>query len=320
VTSRCRITRQRARAAAKLGAGLCIVGLIAGGCGGDDDTATNATPQQPTVSETPDETAAAEPTATPAPTADPAPDPIPSVSVAIECQRGESLSELDADLSRVTFVPDDAPDDTNWIDVVVTVENPTVDRVQVDPGFDVTLTDADGAEIATQPWVDETYDAVYADIAETDFILQPGQAYARRVVVFEGFSGPLFLRDAQTLALESLASCAVASEPTVDIIGPYEPPPGVTLALADCAAAPNGAVVEADFTVSNGDNEPVSLEVGAEVVDSAGHRLTTIGTFEETLAIPAGETVTRRLTGNASYLDLQAIADCEIYFAEPTDR
>ena len=90
-----RTTGQRARTVPKLGVGLIIVGLLAVGCGGSDETSTSA-----------------EPTTTPAPTEDPAPERTSQVSVAIECQRGESLSELDADMSRTTFVPDDAPDDT----------------------------------------------------------------------------------------------------------------------------------------------------------------------------------------------------------------
>ena len=300
-----RLTKAEPPAWWKLRVALIIVGFAALGCSSDDDDGAST---------------GTEVTAAPADGA--APDEGSQASVEIACERGESLSDLDADLDRIAFVPDDAPDGTSWVDIVVTVDNPTENRVMIDPGFEVTYFDTDGAEIARQPWIDETSDPVLADIVEAELTVDAGRATTQRVVVFEEYSGPAYLRDAQTAALDSLESCSVTSEPTIVTAEPYEPPSGITLSLGECAPAPDGTLVQADLTATNDgeQSESVTVEVAAEVLDNDGNRVGTIGTLEGSLSIPPGETVERTLYGNAAYIDLDTIAGCELYFAELTDR
>ena len=260
-------------------------------------------------------------TATPTSTTTEAPGALQDVQVTIDCSRGELLSELDVDLSRVTFVPDDASDETTWITLDVTVDNSTAEWIQVDPGFDVVFLDADGAEIVTQPWIDPTFGPVYADIVATsDFLVQPGQSSTGRVIVFAGFSGPLTLREAQPQLLESLDSCQLSGVPDVEAAMPYAPPPGVTLELTGCAPNAERTRVVGELTATNDTDQEVALDVTAEVVDSEGNRMSTIGTFEIPLTVTASTTVTTELIGNGAYLNTDSIATCNLYAAIPTRR
>jgi hypothetical protein len=308
---------------------LLAVVLLASGCG-DDDTASRVSEApsttSPTASSTAPSTAApldTQPTdsATATSTTTAAPATVQGVEVTIDCARGELLSELDIDLSKVTFVPDDASNETTWIIVDVTVDNPTAEWVQVDPSFDVAFLDADGAEIVTQPWIDPTYDSVYADIVATsEFLVQPGQSSMSRAVVFAGFSGPLTLRAAQPQLLESLHSCQLDGEPSVEAAVSYAPPPGVTLELTGCAPNADRTRVVGELTASNDTDQNVALDVTAEVVDSEGNRMSTIGTFETPLTVAASTTVTAELIGNAAYLNADSIAACNLYAATADAR
>lgn len=58
----------------------------------------------------------------------------------------------------------------------------------------------------------------------------------------------------------------------------------------------------------------------AEVVDSEGNRMSTIGTFEIPLTVTASTTVTTELIGNGAYLNTDSIATCNLYAAIPTRR
>ena len=299
----------------------------------NDATANDATATETTEAENPPST---EPPPSEAPATTAPPDSQPTVpasittetpaspqdvQVTVDCSRGELLSELDVDLSRVTFVPDDASDETAWITVDVTVENPTAEWIQVDPGFNVAFFDADGTEIATQPWIDPTYGPVYADIAATSqFLVQPGQISTSRIVVFAGFSGPLVLREAQPRLLESLDSCQLGGVPNVEAAAPFAPPPGVTLELTGCAANVERTRVVAELTASNDTDQDIALDVTAEVVDSEGNRIGAIGTFETPLSLGASTTVTTELIGNAAYMNTDSIATCNLYAAVPTRR
>ena len=303
---------------------LLAVVVLASGCG-DDDTASlvSQTPSttSPTASSSAPSTSApldSQPADTATSTTTEAPALVQGVQVTIDCSRGELLSELDIDLSRVTFVPDGASDETIWIIVDVTVDNPTTEWVQVDPSFDVAFLDVDGAEIVTQPWIDPTYDPVYANIVATsEFLVQPDQRSVSRVVVFAGFSGPLVLRGAQPQLLESLHSCQLDGEPTVEAAVSYALPPGVTLELTGCAANADRTRVVGELTASNDTDQAVALDVTAEVVDSEGNRMSTIGTFERPLTVAASTTVTAELIGNAAYLNADSIATCNLYAATP---
>ena len=53
----------------------------------------------------------------------------------------------------------------------------------------------------------------------------PDQTVRRRIVIFEGSWGRLFLRDSHDLLLESLGDCAISDEPAVQALDTYHPPP-----------------------------------------------------------------------------------------------
>ena len=242
------------------------------------------------------------------------------VSVSIECRRGESLSGLGIDIGRVPFVADDAPDDTRWVEITATAVNPTDTRVQIDPGFEVTFADAAGAELVTQPFVGDS-DPIFRDISATEFVVGPNQTVTQRFVIFEGFSGRLFLRDSHDLLLESLGDCAISGEPAVEALDSYEAPANVTLDLSDCEPTEDGALFEAILTVNNDGAEAVELNVAAEILDEAGNRIARIGTNEQPVAAAPGETETRTLGGSAwTVEDLSSVAGCGVYFAEPAAR
>ena len=169
----------------------------------------------------------------------------------------------------------------------------------------------------TQPWVDPSVDQVYAQIiATSDFLLQPNQSSASRVVVFDGFSGPLVLRDAQPELMESLDSCRVEDEPVVEIVDRYEPPDEVGLELGACALNADRTRVVGELAVTNDTDQDVVLSVAAEILDSPCDRLAVIGTFETPLMVEAATTETVELSGNAAYIDVDQVASCRIYYAE----
>ncbi len=255
-------------------------------------------------------------TTTPPDTDGPGQETDADVSLSIECTRGNSLNRLGIDITRVPFVDDDAPDETAWIEIITEFVNPTGERVAVDPGFEVTFLDDDGEELATQPWADGA-NPVHRGLEATTFVIEPNQTFARRIVVFDGYSGTLFLRDNHDRLLESLDRCALSGEPDVTTLQPYEPPAGVSLEIGTCAPTEDGSIFETTLVAKNTGDAAVQLVVFAELVDDAGDRIAVVGSGELPVSIEPGTTETRTLGGAAWPIDdLSSIADCRIYSAE----
>ena len=238
------------------------------------------------------------------------------VSLSIECTRGVSLNDLGIDITRVPFVDDDAPDDTTWIEIITELVNPTDERVAVDPGFAVTFLGSDGEELATQPWADGA-DPVYLGLEATNFVIEPNQTFTRRLVVFDGYSGTLFLRDNHDRLLESLESCTLSGEPDFTTLEPYEPPVGVSLEIGACAPTEDGSIFETTLVAESTGDAAVQFVVAVELVDDAGDRIAVVGSGEQPVSIEPGATETRTLAGAAWPVDdLSSIAECRIYSAE----
>lgn len=242
------------------------------------------------------------------------------VSVSIDCSRGISLSDLGIDLARIPFVEDTAPDATKWVDITITVANPTGERIQVDPGFEVTFTDIAGLTLASQPWVDDS-DPIWRAISGIEFIAGPEQTVTRRIVVFEGFSGRLFLRDSHDLLLASLNGCAISSEPVAAVLAPDSYPAEVTFQLDDCGPDEEGINFEATLTATNNGVDPADLNVRAEMVDQLGDRFASFGTNENPLVIAPGATETMTIAGSAWLADdLSNLVGCRLYYAKFAGR
>jgi hypothetical protein len=227
------------------------------------------------------------------------------------------LNDLGIDITRVPFVDDDAPDDTTWNEIVIKFVNPTDERVGVDSSFDVSFLDDNGEELATQPWVDGT-DQVFRALEATAFVIEPNQTFTRRVVLFDGFSGTLFLRDNHERLLESLDSCMLSGEPDIATLEPYELPAGVVLEIGACVPTEDGSLFETTLVAENTGDAAVQLSVAVELVDDSGDRVAIVGSWEQPVSIEPGATETRTLQGAAWPVDdLSTIAGCRIYSAEP---
>ncbi len=240
-----------------------------------------------------------------------------AVSVSVACTRGDSLDDLGIDLARVPFVDDEAPDDTSWVEIVAEVDNPTDQRVQVDPGFVVSYVDDAGTELAMRPWVDDT-DPVYLGLVATDFVVGPGQTATTRSVVFDGYSGRLSFGGDYDLFVTSLDSCSITGGPVVTDEAPYEPPADVRLEISDCGPNEDGSLFTASLTATNDGTEPQRLNVAAEVLDADGDRIGRVGSNEIPVEVAPGAAETRVLEGAAWPVDnLSMVTDCRLDIAEP---
>lgn len=316
---------------------IAAAGLIAS-CGASDTTTTNSlagsdptavttsqstsstmTPSPVSVAPTPeppptDPSPSTEPTET-APATDAVAVEPPEVTLSIDCERGTSLRDLGIAPSRVPFVDDDAPDETRWIDIETRIANPTDRRIQVDPGFKVTFLDDNGATLAEQPWIDDS-DPIYRQLSTTEMTADPEQTITRRIVIFEGFSGRLVLREAHDLLFDSLDRCEINANPLVSDQPPFTPPTDIVLELDDCEPDATGSIFEATLTASNRTDTSIDLRADAEILDETGTRIAALGTNEIPLTVAAGATEEATLAGPAWQIDdLSRAAECRLYAA-----